>query len=336
MRITDSMMTRNYKFNVNKALNNYNSSLLSATTYRKFNKGDEDPVGAARAYKLRREYSNNTRYQETVSLAKDDLETIETTLTSISKYCAEVSDKVLQGITGTTDPDSRSIIATEIRATRDNIVNDLNAVYADKYALGGTSTNKAPFSIDDNGELCYRGINVNAAQGSDDYEKLKELANETLYVDIGLGMKVNQDGAVDDLTALNISFPGIKFMGYGQDEDGNNMNIYSLLTELADKLDKSEQEFSLDDITETMDRFKDQQNLLLNNITKLGSRTKYLEYTQGRLTNLNTNITTKINDVEFIDPYDAIMDFTEQKLIYNTSLQLGSSILGTSLFDFLS
>lgn len=334
MRITDSIINRNYTNNIRKSQNDFNNALMGATNYRKFQEGSEDATNAAKAYKYRRDYGHNLEYQQSVKSAADDLDTVETTLTSIYEYTVSAKVEVLDGIsTGIINEEQRGILAESIRSKLESIVNDLNAQFAGKYTLGGSSTNSAPFSVDDNGNLLYRGINVNAVEGTEDYNKLKALAEEKVYVDIGLGIRVDENGNVEDNSALNTAFPGISFLGYGVDKDGNSLNIYQTMKEVADSLEA--EPYDMTKTAHLADRLQKQSDQLLTSITKLGSKTKYLEYTQNRLENLNTNLTEKINDVEYLDPYDAIMAFTEERLIYNTALQAGSSIMQSSLFDFI-
>lgn len=334
MRITDSMVNRNYKSNVRKAQKNFNDSLMSATNYRKYQEGSENASNAAKAYKYRRDYTHNLNYQDSVKSAADELDTVETTLMSVYEYTVQAKVETLDGIsTGIIDDEQRGIIADSIRSKLESIVNDLNTQFAGKYTLGGSGTNTQPFSVDDNGNLLYRGLNVNAQEGSDEYKKLQELANEKVYVDIGLGIKVDENGDIDDMSALNTAFPGISFLGFGVDADGNSLNIYQTMKELADALDA--EPYDMDKTAQIADRLQTQSDQLLTSITKLGTKTKYLEYTQNRLENINVNLLEKINDTEYVDPYDAIMDFTEQHLIYNTALKAGATILQSSLFDFM-
>lgn len=334
MRITDSMVNRNYKNNVRHAQKNFNDSLMSATNYRKFQEGSENVSDAAKTYKYRREYTHNLNYQDSVKSAMSELDTVEETLTSILEYTVQAKVETLDGIsTGIIDDEQRGVIADAIRSKLGNIVNDLNTHFAGKYTLGGSSTNAAPFSVDDDGNLLYRGLSVSAVEGSDEYKKLQEMANEKVYIDIGLGIKADANGNIDDMSALNTAFPGISFLGYGTDSEGNSLNIYQTMKDLADSLDA--EPYDMEKTAVLADRLQKQSDQLLTSITKFGTKTKYLEYTQNRLENIDTNLQEQLNETEYVDPYDAIMDFVEQQLIYNTALKAGTSILQSSLFDFI-
>ena len=334
MRITDSIINRNYTNNLRKAQKDYNSALMGATNYRKYQEGSEDASSTAKAYKYRRDYGHNLQYQESVQAASSELDTVETKLMSVYEYTVEAKIETLDGIsTGIINDEQRGILADSIRAKLENIVNDLNTQIAGKYTLGGSSTNEAPFSIDDDGNLLYRGLNVNATEGSDEYNKLKEMANEKVYVDIGLGIRVDENGEIDDNSALNTAFPGISFLGFGVDEEGNSLNIYQTMKDLADAIDA--EPYDMEKTAQLAEQFQTQSDELLTSITKLGAKTKYLEYTQNRLDNIETNLLEKINEIEYLDPVDAIMAFEEEELIYNTALQAGATVLQSSLFDFL-
>ncbi len=58
-------------------------------------------------------------------------------------------------------------------------------------------------------------------------------------MDIGLGFKEDENGNLLDSSGFNAALPGISFLGYGVDEDGDPKNIYSIvqrLTEISDSV----------------------------------------------------------------------------------------------------
>jgi len=341
MRITSSMMTRSYAKNLNKSANEMNDLNDKVTTGRKFSKGSEDPIGAIKAYKLRRQYKSTETYDTNIGDADSYLTMAETNLTEISSNCELVYTSYLKGITGTTASDDREIIAKQLDNLQDSILTSLNAKIGDRYVFGGTSKDEIPFTVN-NGELFYKGINVNDGSNSlglsnaDGLAKLKELETETMNVDLGLGMKFDSTGLNKD-TVFDMSMAGIKFMGYGTadgTETGMPKNLYSLIGEIKTQLRSTN--FSIDNIKPCISAYETQKKQVLVNITDLGSKTNYLEFLQTRNESDQDNINKKILEVENVDNVDAITDFKMQQYAYNAALSMGNKILQKSFIDFMS
>ena len=444
MRITSSMISKQYTKNLNQSLSDLNDATNKSTTYRKFEKASEDPFSAAKAYRLRREFQKNADYQDTLSDVDSQLLTSQSSMMSINSVVTEASSgDCLQAITGTTSESDRSVIATKLRELQQSVVSMANTQFSDKYVFGGAETETPPFAVADDGDLLYKGIDVNtgeieagttttfnntqiqfgkqtgtafngytiqiasgasgsadsvAVSGSTitismdiaagktnqdlltaltsatgltdgsgnalDFSKitmtgemtipvtngmtsaaaydtvgqagLKALANETAYVDLGLGLRLNSDGSVNSQSVFDTAIPGISFMGYGTTDGtatGVSKNLYTLLGQIADQLESPN--FSMDTIQPYLDSFSDQGDVLLAEITKSGTDSNFLTTTQAQLVKMGDSIDEKMNDVEFLDPADALIDYKMQAAAYQAALQMGTKILQPTFLDFM-
>lgn len=444
MRITHAMISAQYVRQLNKALNNLNDATTQATDYRNFNKASDDPFAASRAYRLRNEYQQNQDYQSSLSDASSQLETAQSSMMSINKMMQEVSSgDCLQAINGTMSPDDRSIIATKLRKVQDEIVSELNTQFADKYVFGGANTDDPPFSVDDNGNLLYHGIDVNTgaiaagttttingatmqfgkttgtsfngytvsvaagAAGSPDtvsvsgttitvamdltggktnkdllnalksatgltdaggnaldfsnvtmsgdmnlavaegtssaaaydtvgQDGLKTLAKETSYVDLGMGLRFNSDGSVNTQSVFNTAIPGLSFMGYGTSDgtsSGMPSNLYTQLGKIADQLESGS--FSIDAVQPYLNAFSSGEQNLLSKITESGTNSSFLTAKKTQLEDQGDSITEKDDDVEYMDPAEAIMNYKMQEYSYRAALQMGTNILQPTFLDFM-
>ena len=100
------------------------------------------------------------------------------------------------------------------------IAQKMNCRYGDNFVFAGADGLNVPFSWDDKGNLCYRGVAVDAKQGTDDLAELEYMAGETKYADIGLGMQEDENGEVISGSVFNVALQGINFLGYGVDAWG--------------------------------------------------------------------------------------------------------------------
>lgn len=342
MRITTSMMTNKYVRNLNKSASKMYYMNEQVETGRKFFKGSEDPVSAIKAYKLRREYRSTEMYDTNISDVDSFLTTAETNLTEISDSLESVYTSYLKGINGTMSSEDREIIAKELDNLQQSILASLNGKFSDRYVFGGASKNEIPFTLDNNDNLLYKGINVD-----DESNKaiLDELANEAINIDIGLGMKFNSDNTINKDTVFDISMAGISFMGYGdaKDNSGNTIldaegqpipnNIYSLIGKLKNELRSTD--YSLEKITPFIEEFEGQKKQVLVSITDIGAKTNYLDFIKLRNEDNQFNLNEKLDEVELVDSAEAIVDFSMQEYSYNAALAMGNKILQNSFIDFM-
>ncbi|CAB1253791.1 Flagellar hook-associated protein 3 [Ruminococcaceae bacterium BL-6] len=446
MRITLGMINRQYNKNLNAALNQLNSGYLKTTTLRKFEKTSDDPFSASKAYQLRREYEENQTYLDTLDSVDSQFMTSESAMRSIYSVISSAdSSDVLQGITGTMNQDDRKIIADKLRQMQKAIVAPANTKFGDKYVFGGSEMDEAPFSVDGDGNLFYRGINVDtgelengtaanfngtliefgdgfdttdaaanykdyvlkitdAGEGNSswvdpptsnlitlhidlskvhtnqdllnelrsmgtkftglDFSKVRivgdmnrtvtdgmessaiydsvsmdtmgKLANEEMLANLGLGLQLDEDGKIDSQSAFNTSIPGISFLGYGTSNvDGTEMpdNLYSLLGKIADQLESDD--FSMDGIQPYLDHFSDQENKLLSEITKMGAKSNFLSTLKSNLDPMGDKILERDQNVENVEPEDAITDFYMQQYAYQAALSIGTKIISKTLLDFM-
>lgn len=442
MRITNSMITSQYKRNLNQSLNKLNYYNQRATTLRKFDSVSDNPVAASKAYSLRRSFNSNTDYMTNLENVENMMLTAESSMTNLNKIAQEVgSSDIIQSITGTMSKEDRSIIATKIRKMQDAMVAEMNTKYGDQFLFSGNDNGKPPFTIGKDGALLYKGvdvttgkhagfegvaaktilkgseidfgkengdalngftININKAPGTDSFNEdskvinvylndadlnstnlenslktlfadktvngtkideskikvsgtiagfgsgeitggekpiaagtlynLNEMANEKRFIDIGLGLSLNNDGTLNEQSIFDASLPGISFLGFG-DNDGVPNNMCVLLGKISDELESSDYKF--ENLKPFIDNFKTKSQDLLGKITEFGSKSNFLEFTTTRLKDAKFNLNVKIKNVEFLEPQDAILDFKMQQYSYMAALQMGTKLIQPSFLDFM-
>lgn len=340
MRVTTNMIMRNYTSRLNNLLSDMSTANEKVVSNRKFLSTAEAPADAASAYQLRRQMDKNSSYLDNTKNMKDLEASMESSMMDIKSIASQAGDIVLQA-GGAMQQSDREILATEIDKLQESMVASANSQFQGRFLFGGSSVEDVPFHLE-NGTLTYRGIDVNAAPGTDDYDKLQAMANESVYVDLGLGMNVTLgDGTAANAdkrvvtpgSAYNSAMPGIKFLGFGQNAQGDSNNMILTLGEISNALRSDN--YSADRITELGKKLEGQTDTVLSNITQMGSSSNFLDTTQKRLENNEFNLTKKINNVEFDDPASQILDFKQLDYAYKAALQMGMNILSPSFIDFM-
>lgn len=343
------MLTSRYTRDLNKSLSNLNTLSQKVDTGRKFFKGSEDPIAAVKAYRLRREYYKNEDYLTNLKEADSIFTSAESNLMGINKNLNGVYISYLKGLNGDKGMEERQIISEELKRVQESLLTTLNSTFNEKYLFSGASMEQPPFTLKPNAsgkdELYYKGVNVSIADNSPSaspeakaaYGKLQQLSKENMFIDIGLSLQVDSEGNVDKNSVFDLAIPGINFMRFGKSNiDGVEVpnNIYDLITDIREELDSPN--FSYDKIVPLIKNFDTQKNDTLKEITHIGAKTNYIDFIKTRTDDNNINLNTKINDVEFIDPAEAIMDWKMQQYSYTAALQMGTKLLQPSFIDFMN
>ncbi|WP_027400147.1 flagellar hook-associated protein FlgL [Anaerovorax odorimutans] len=338
MRITSGIMMRQYNRRLNTIISDLNKANETITTRRKFTKASENPSESVKSQQLRREILQNENYQTNLRDVQSKFDSIESNMMNISKIGETAYVDILKVINGTNSIDERKIVAAELREMQESIIMNCNSQFNDQYIFGGSSTKEAPFAIDKTtGAVTFRGINVNTTDPTE-LATLKKMAEENTYIDLGFGMTFdssdpNNPNTIKNNSAYNTAMPGISFLGYGHDSSGNSNNLVVHLGEIADMLESPT--YSPENIEPLSKKLDVQRKDLLIGITKLGSNTKFLDYTEKRLEDNEYNINEKIENTEFVDLAEAISAFKMQDMTYRAALKTGMDILSVSFIDFM-
>ena len=330
MRISTNSIMRNYRTHLGKSTVRMNESRDRVLTERKFTKASQSPAEANKAFQLRREYLKNQDYLHNIEVAQGQLAATESSLMQINEMSQQVKGDILRALNSTNSKDERNAIAQGFEVTAESMIMSMNARYGDKILFGGASTKEALFELKD-GELSYRGINVNTTDPAE-LAKLKAMSEETNYIDLGFGLKKDDDGNIIKGTAYNLSNPGIEALGYGKDGE-MSLNMVSQIVDMAKELRSDN--FDSDKLGKMLGQFDKSMSKNLTNITKIGSTTKFLEDTETRLKDSELNLNEKISSVESVNLAEAITEFSWAEYAYNAALKVGNSILSQSFIDFM-
>ncbi len=200
--------------------------------------------------------------------------------------------------------------------------------------ITGTGTDFSKVTVSGNPSLTIAPSSTPVSSAISNKADLSALANEPMYVDLGLGLSFGADNTtVNSQSAFDMSMTGISFLGYGKNADGVPENLYSLMGTIADKLESSN--FSVDDVDPYINQFNKSGQNLLGKITESGTKSNFLDYAKTRLETQSDNLAEQTDNVEYVSPADAIMDWKMQDYAYRAALQIGTNILQPTILDFM-
>ena len=141
MRITNTMITRNTKTNINSnklLVDKYNTQM---TTQKKISKASEDPVIAIRSLRLSTTLSHIDQYVENnIPDASAWMDVTETALTNMKSLLTDIRTHCVNGSNDTLTSDDRQTILEGLQALADQVYLEGNADYAGKSVFTGYRT----------------------------------------------------------------------------------------------------------------------------------------------------------------------------------------------------
>ncbi|MBC3805015.1 hypothetical protein GH808_11290 [Acetobacterium fimetarium] len=340
MRITYKMMTNRYTSNLNTIgtdLDKLNNQVASG---RKFSRTSEDVSSAMKGYQIRKNIYKVDGYQDNISHAQGFLTNSETTLGGIEDSLSEAVNKVEQGVNGTQSDNEKKIIATELRSIQKELLAELNTSSSGVHIFGGSNTDSEPFTVDSTtGKMSYNGIDLDTLT---DATTIKKLQQDSLYVDIGLGVSVDPiTKEIDRNTVFEYSIPGISFAGNGTTtlKDGTvaSNNTYNLIGQIAEALETGGNSTDMTDKIEALfGHLQESTQKVYQKTTEIGAKTNYLDFMTERYETQDYNMEERQTQVEGVDAAAVYIDFQTQKVAYQAALQMGQSVIQQSVFDYMS
>lgn len=324
---------RNYQNNLYRTMGGLDTSRKQVETGMRFSSAYEDPSSASRAKILERRAARNTDYQNNIDNAKNWLDEQENVVYQLGTLAQQISkDYSVSAMSDTTGATGRDTYAQALRDLQNTMVQFMNTKYGESFSFGGNGgADTAPFELDADGNLLYRGVNVDDPANA---AILDELAQETSYVDIGFGLSFDANGSIISSTAMNASLPGINVIGYGQEADGTSKNLIVLVGQMADILDAPV--FDHDAYGKLWTQFDAGSEQLQDKLTELGTKSQMLDTAKSRLEEESLAIQTQYNTEIGIEPAEAITGYSWAMYAYTSALKIGTGIIGPSLLDFLS
>lgn len=359
MRITTNAMLYNYQNNLMNNTNLMNNAMNKVMTQRQFNSYATNPAAATRAFKI---HSSLNAVQAQYANNQTVTSKFETAWSNIQSILDDLTDEMgkVPALKGLNDTNIENLDsqAQVLRGAAEGIIQSMNAKYDDDYIFAGSDNREPPFAIDDDGFITYRGIQIdNPETLKNDYigpdgkpvpnpddpgknytneQMLKQWAeDDPLYVDIGLGFALDDQGKVIDSTAFDASISGIDILGYGVDEDGNPKNIASIMLRLADVFENYDKDTDKEKAQKLVDAFNESQKAVIDKHAQLDVKTGFLNTNEMQLDANFAALNEERVGLEMVDPADAITELMWAQTCYSAALQVGTNVIPQSLMDYL-
>ena len=360
VRITTSGMMYNYRSNLNKSTSNLNNAMMKVMTQRNFNEYAANPAGATRAFRLysslnsvQAQYSNNTtvtsKFQSAWSVLKGVLDDLTNELGQVP---------AMQGL-NTPNLDALDTQGQILQEGTEALVQSMNSRYNEDYIFAGSDNQTPPFAIKD-GHITYRGVKLDVdlnleyadekgnpmldenGKAMTNQQVLDKWATEDpLYVDVGLGFELDENGKVIESTAFDSSISGIAVLGYGVDEDGDPKNLASIMLRLSEIFQGYDPDAAdpwggnKEEAERLLNKFNESRENTIEAHSQISAEATFLESNGTQLKTSFDSMNTELVDVEMVDPADAIQALVWAQTCYSAALQVGANAIPQSLMDYM-
>ncbi len=363
MRVTSKMMQNTYLNNVNALTAGTQNTLNQLSSGSKIFRASENTAAAVKAYQVRTSLNRNVGYSSNLEHADSILTSSESVLMGIQDVLKEAKGKIVQGLNVSTSEKDRKIIANELTSIREQIFQSMNSNDSGFYIFGGSNSDQKPFSIDEaTGKMVY---NNHVLTDLSDAATVANLSDDSLYLDIGLAPEFNESENIIKSSIFEYSITGIDVMGYGQsvltdpktgetvyekDAAGNFVldasnnkipkmvtnNLYDIIGDIVNALSLSNDEgYDVAYAEALYGRFETSVSTVTTQLTNIGAKTAYIDYSKNRIGTQDLNLKKRQSSIEDVDYAESYTTYTSLYTSYQAALQVGSKIIGPSLFDHL-
>jgi Flagellin and related hook-associated proteins len=331
MRISTTMVMKDYAKELNdkyESINKYNNQI--ATTLA-FQRGSEDPVAYMKSIESCTDYTINQQQQQTQKEASSWMQTTESTLTSLNNIMTSVNEKANEAANGTNNDSDYATYAADFKSYRDELVSTLNTSYNGQYVFGESTADAPPFRLDSDGHLQYYNYNGLTVGGTtatyitmQDFTKT-QLGALNLKNPIEIGANYNFD----------ISTSAVDTIVSGLTSTGLAVNIVDQLSDVITQLTNNPSSPDVNAVSNLITTSSDAQSAVTTVNVAVGEKSNMLTQIAGTLTNNETNLTSSLGNTMEVDSTNAILNYNMAETVYKESMSMASTILQNSLFDFL-
>lgn len=372
MRVTNASVYRNYTNSMNNVQARLNKSFNKISTGKAYETAAESPLSYYKGQKIDSQYQEVLGQQKLLTTVKNRLEMQEKGAYDIQTTLAEAKNNVInKALTGTTSETPMDTLRDHLLQLEHNIVNDLQAQYQDFYVYGGNDSSTPPFSLSADGmTLTYSHKFPGETQATDfvmelqddgkfkltsgDGDKLIQAMSEQGYLDLGYGDIRDRSTLLDSFTGGMNLLTGITSDAVKTGNANGTLDLDTIMDALSDGplgltargvqamdkyLDPSNTAYDradLDnDLRPILQKMTESEHKTSTVYSDLGNKYHLIENLETKLKNSLDSLTIQYKDEVGADPYESIYEMFNNQYSYNAALQVGSNLMGSSLFDFI-
>ncbi len=278
----------------------------------------DDPIGAVNVINTQKQLGQLDTFNKNIQMGMTEIQNMDDLLELTGSYLNTAWNKAVVANNQVYNDQSLEALKTEIDEIIKTVVDLANTEFNDSFVFAGANTKLAPYTIDDDGNIIYRGT-----PQSQPYERKYEVA----------------DGVFE-----TINTTGDKVFGYYNSET-DNAGLLGTLKKLSNGIQQVLDGHAAEDETmaqegyalmnSTLDGFKSALDTITAEQTKYGGVYNRLQMSASTLETNSMNLTSYLSELQEIDYASAASAWMQAQYAYQASLQVASSAMNMSLLNYM-
>lgn len=327
MRVTNSMISKNYLKDLNRNLTSLNKLNGQLTSGKEISRPSDNPFKAARIMQLKSDIDMSNQYNENIKDSINWLDTTDTALSQITESFQRIRELMVSTGNATYDKVQMASIKEEINERVNEIAQTLNTNFDGKYIFGGTKTASKPVNTmtDANGNI---KLHLSGSNGeilnfdTTEFNEQNQIRNigGNLYVEIAKNVSIDYNVNAIDVLKIN-------------DSKGNTLDLTELLSNITSNLDNEANWSTVySDNLANLDLFMDNLNMLRSEVGAKQNRMESAESQNEEIKFNLTNLLSKTQDIDFAEKY---LEVATLQTVYVAALQTSANIIKPTILDYL-
>ena len=340
-----TQVVRNLNKNRYKLSNFQNQAALQ----KRITKPSDDPLGAARILEGRTELHGFEQFEKNIVSTKGFIEFSDQSLSEMAELLIRTKElTVQQASDGASGPETRKMVAMEVKQIFEQIVNISNRKFGDRFLFGGYKTLQAPFDLQGH----YYGDDAEIEVPIDKDAKMvmnipgsKVFLGKKINDPIGSTREISPNLKTDDspnveppvevrgpasepAVSEQLSDPKINDQGYW---GPRSVNIFETLRTLEVGLKTNDKVI----IQNSLDFLDDALNQVNLSRAELGSRISVLNTGLDTIQRLQVDSQINESQIEDVDMFELVNNLNRTQNQLEATLQTSGKLVQNSLLDFL-
>jgi flagellar hook-associated protein 3 FlgL len=332
MRITPFMIFNQLTQSLDRSLQDYATLNEQLASGKKILAPSDDPNGLKRSLDYKVRISNNGQYQQNIGFAQNNLNAVNTVMTSYDKFLTIATTLTSRSLNS--DPSARATNAQQAAAMRDIFLDLGNTKISDQYLFAGFNSGTQPYAA---GTFGYQGdsgvVNVPIDNGA------VLAANVTgdnvfSYTLPAATSKKLPSGNVVHYTPGAGTTVGVEIRD-ATDTTVLDTFSFSNVIQMTDTLSTAISNNDTTRLEVLADTFRQAQLQLRSSQTDVGSRLQWLNTQSTGLTQSTDSLQAALSSVEDADMTAVTAQLKTTEVTLQAVRESASRVLSMSLFDFL-
>ena len=303
MRVTHSMMTKNFQMHINRQAGDMLTQQRRIASGKRINKPSDDPDAMARILEHRSRIERIDQYDHHIKRGKTRIEFTEQILGQVSDLLNRVRQIAEEKKGSNVTVEERLSAAEEVKDIYDQVMQLANMRYENNYIFGGHQTDAEPFSRDANFNITYNG-------DAGDYRMI-----------------------IGEFSEISLDADG---ESYFHDLANGGINVFDQLRDLIVGLENPVLTTGSTQIDATIDPLFDGREQINLKRAELGPKIYQLDVTQQHWNNFKPKIENALAEEENADITEAVLVLQSLEIAYESTLATAARLIEPGLMKYLS